>query len=132
MGTGAEVLVAEGMAPLLGQRVGLIANRASLVGDDRLIDVLHRHPEVDVAALFAPEHGVEAEEVGGTTVPDGVDLATGIAIQSLYDDDRAPDGLKQRVMGALEQADPEPQQTGSWWRRIATPRWAAPALAVAG
>ncbi len=89
--TGAAVLVDGGLQPLLGRRVGLIANRASTVGGERLIDILARHPEVDLAALFAPEHGVEAAEAAGATVLDGVDTATGVPVQSLYDDDRAPD-----------------------------------------
>jgi len=89
--TGAEALVDGGLQPLLGQRVGLIANRASTVGDERLIDILARHPEVDLVALFAPEHGVEAADAAGATVLDGVDTATGVPVQSLYDDDRAPD-----------------------------------------
>lgn len=89
--TGAQVLVDGGLQPLLGRRVGLIANRASVVDDERLIDVLARHPEVDLVALFAPEHGVEAADAAGATVLDGVDTATGLPVQSLYDEDRAPD-----------------------------------------
>ncbi len=89
--TGADGLVDDGLQPLLGRRVGLIANRASTVGDERLIDILARHPEVDLVALFAPEHGVEAAEEAGAAVLDGVDTATGVPVQSLYDDDRSPD-----------------------------------------
>lgn len=88
--TGAQVLVDGGFQPLLGRRVGLIANRASTVEGVRLIDRLHDHPEIDLVALFAPEHGVEAAAAAGATVLDGVDDATAVPIQSLYDDDRAP------------------------------------------
>ncbi len=91
MVTGAAALVDGGLQPLLGRRVGLIANRASTVDGERLIDILARHPEVELVALFAPEHGVEAAGDAGATVLDGIDTATGVPVQSLYDDDRAPD-----------------------------------------
>lgn len=89
--TGAQALLDGGLTPLLGRRVGLIANRASTVGGERLIDVLHDHPDIELVALFAPEHGVEAANAAGVTVLDGIDGETGVPIQSLYDDDRAPD-----------------------------------------
>lgn len=88
--TGAEVLVDAGFAPLVGRRVGLIANRASTVGGERLIDVLADHPEIELVALFAPEHGLGADDEAGQTVADGLDPGTGLTVHSLYGDDRAP------------------------------------------
>ncbi|MEL6981073.1 MAG: DUF1343 domain-containing protein [Actinomycetota bacterium] len=88
--TGAQVLVGDGFGPLLGRRVGLIANRASTVDGERLIDRLNDHPDVELVAIFAPEHGVEAVDGAGEIVLDGVDEVTGVPVQSLYDDDRAP------------------------------------------
>ena len=88
--TGAQALVDADLALLRGQRVGLIANRASTVGGRRLIDVVAEHPEVEVVALFAPEHGVEADGEAGSEVVDGVDRVTGVPIHSLYGAARAP------------------------------------------
>lgn len=87
---GAEVLVEEGFPPLLGRRVGLIANRASVVGGQPLIDVLADHPDIELVALFAPEHGLGADDEAGETVADGLDPDTGLTVHSLYGDERAP------------------------------------------
>lgn len=88
--TGARSLIEGGMEPLAGRRVGLIANRASMVGDRPLIDVLHDDPSVDLVALFAPEHGITAEIGAGETADDGLDRATGLTVYSLYGVERAP------------------------------------------
>ncbi len=88
--TGADVAAGDGFGLLAGRRVGLIANRASTVGGEPLIDLLHADPDVDLVALFAPEHGVEADDAAGAIVPAGTDGLTGVVVHSLYGADRAP------------------------------------------
>ena len=62
---GAERLVNSGFIALAGDRVALIANQTSVVGGRHLIDVLHEAPDVELVAVFAPEHGVRGTEGAG-------------------------------------------------------------------
>lgn len=88
--TGAAALLADDGGPLRGRRVGLIANRSSTVDGQSTIDLLFDHPEVELVALFAPEHGLRADGEAGATVVDEVDPVTGVTVHSLYGADRAP------------------------------------------
>ena len=82
--TGAMMLQAIDLAPLHGKRVGLIVNHTAQVGDRHIIDVVHEAPEVELVALFGPEHGIRGEEDAGEMVEDGIDPQTGVPIYSLY------------------------------------------------
>lgn len=54
------------------------------------IDVLHEHLDVELAALFAPEHGIRGTEAEGRRLEDGVDEGSGVVIYSLYGETFAP------------------------------------------
>jgi uncharacterized protein YbbC (DUF1343 family) len=90
---GVEVLLAETdfLDLVRGKRVGLITNPTGV--DHRLvstIDLLHKHPEIELAALFGPEHGVRGDAYAGEHVGDVVDEKTGIVVHSLYGETRRP------------------------------------------
>ena len=87
---GAEVLQRDGFALLAGQRVGVILNQASTVGDASLLDALVAAPEVEVVAAFGPEHGVRGAAPAGAAVEDSIDPATGVPVYSLYGEQRSP------------------------------------------
>lgn len=87
---GAAVAAADTFAVLRGQRVGLIGNHTSTVGDRHLADLLHEAPDVTLTALFGPEHGLRGTADAGTSVADGRDPDTGVPIYSLYGDTRRP------------------------------------------
>ncbi|HEX7069825.1 MAG TPA: DUF1343 domain-containing protein [Rhodothermales bacterium] len=82
--TGADVLAAEGFARLAGRRVGLIANHTSRTDTAHLGDLLAAAPEVELVALFGPEHGVRGTSEAGAEVRGGVDVRTGVPVYSLY------------------------------------------------
>lgn len=88
---GVEVLLRDSLHLLAGKRVGLITNHS---GRDRsgtsTIDLLHRAPDVNLVALFGPEHGLRGEAQAGVKVASTVDSATGIPIYSLYGETRVP------------------------------------------
>jgi uncharacterized protein YbbC (DUF1343 family)/CubicO group peptidase (beta-lactamase class C family) len=87
--TGLDVLVANRFAPLAGKRVGLITNQTGIDRSGKRNVDLMRAAGVDVAALFAPEHGIfGAEDREGLT--DTVDKSTGIHVFSLYGNTRRP------------------------------------------
>ena len=88
---GIEVLLSDSLDLVRGRRVGLITNHT---GRDRngvpSIDLLAEHPEVDLVALFSPEHGIRGSAEAGVRVSDSVDGRTGLPIHSLYGETRAP------------------------------------------
>ncbi len=82
---GVEVLLSDSLGLVEGRRVGLITNHT---GRDRAgastIDLLAGHPNIDLAALFSPEHGIRGRAEAGERVAGSVDAATGLPIHSLY------------------------------------------------
>ena len=89
---GIEVFLADVPQALRGKRVGLIANHSAI---DRAgtsdIDLIAKHKDLKLVALFAPEHGIRGNLAAGDTVNDEKDPATGVPIHSLYKtEDRGP------------------------------------------
>ncbi|MBN1476863.1 DUF1343 domain-containing protein, partial [Candidatus Sumerlaeota bacterium] len=68
-----------------GKRVGLLTNPT---GVDHLfnstIDLLNDHPDIELVALFGPEHGIRGDAYAGAHVESEVDARTGVPIYSLY------------------------------------------------
>lgn len=89
---GIDRLLAEGPGPLRGLRVGLITNHTGRTGDGSrsTIDVLHEHPDLELVALFSPEHGIRGAADAGIAVESGRDARTGLPIHSLYGETRVP------------------------------------------
>lgn len=88
---GIEVLAEENFAPLRGKRVGLITNPTGV--DNSLkstIDILNEAPDVQLTALFAPEHGVRGDYVAGASVANEVDAKTGVKVYSLHGATKKP------------------------------------------
>lgn len=88
--TGAEVLSANDFAALQGERVGLIVNHTAQVDTAHLIDRVARAPDVELGAIFAPEHGLRGTAGAGQAVENGRDPRTGTPVYSLYGDTRRP------------------------------------------
>lgn len=89
--TGLEVLVEEGFAPLVGKRVGLVTNPSGVDRNFRsTIDILFEAPEVNLVALYSPEHGVRGDVYAGDHVADATDSRTGLPVYSLYGATREP------------------------------------------
>ena len=89
--TGIEVLREQGFAELRGLRVGLVTNPSGIDRNLRsTIDILYEAPEVNLVALFGPEHGVRGDAYAGDTVTGGKDARTGLPVHSLYGSTREP------------------------------------------
>lgn len=88
---GVEVLRDSGFCGLKGKRVGLVTNPS---GVDRhlrsTIDILFDADDVNLVALYAPEHGVRGDVYAGAKVESGRDSRTGLPVFSLYGDTRQP------------------------------------------
>lgn len=88
---GIEVLRDGGFAPLVGKKVGLVTNPSGV--DSHLkstIEILFEAPEVDLVALYGPEHGVRGDVWAGDHIADEVDPTTGLPVYSLYGATRQP------------------------------------------
>jgi len=89
--TGLEVLKEQRFQCLKGKRTGLITNPTGV--DNHLrstIDILHEAPEVNLTALYGPEHGVRGDVHAGDKIDSGTDPATGLPVYSLYGATRKP------------------------------------------
>ena len=78
---GIEVLLEEHLDLLRGKRVGLVTNPTGV--DRRLrstVDLLAQHPDVQLVALFGPEHGVRGDAQAGAHVGPARDRATGLPV----------------------------------------------------
>lgn len=88
---GVETLRDNGFKVLEGKRVGLITNPTGV--DNNLkstVDILHEAPNVQLVALYGPEHGVRGDVHAGDKVDNSVDPATGVKVYSLYGKTRKP------------------------------------------
>jgi uncharacterized protein YbbC (DUF1343 family) len=75
-----------------GAKVGLICNQASVDHNLRhAADLFHEHPNVNLTALFGPQHGIRGD-VQDNMIETGhsVDQVTGIPVHSLYSETREP------------------------------------------
>ena len=89
--TGIEVLKADNFKILEGKRVGLITNPTGV--DNSLkstIDILFEAPNVNLVALYGPEHGVRGDVHAGDKVDNSTDPSTGLPVYSLYGKTRKP------------------------------------------
>lgn len=87
--TGAEQLISSYLNELEGKRVGLVMNPTAVVNGAHMLDTL-MSLNVEISALFAPEHGFRGEAGAGEKIEDGVDLETGLPVYSLYGSSRKP------------------------------------------
>ena len=89
--TGIDMLERYGFEELRGKRVGLVTNPS---GVDRYlrstIDILFEAPDVNLVALYGPEHGVRGDAYAGDHVASGKDPKTGLPVYSLYGSTRKP------------------------------------------
>lgn len=74
---------------LKGKKVGLVVNQTAIIGKQHLVDSLLAMG-VEVAAIFAPEHGFRGEAEAGAEIKDGRDPKTGIRVVSLYGNKKKP------------------------------------------
>jgi uncharacterized protein YbbC (DUF1343 family) len=82
---GIDVLQAEGFAPLRGKKIGLLTHPAGVnMHGVSTLEILRHAPDVQLVALFAPEHGFRMEYPAGFNFPDHVDGRTGLPVYSLY------------------------------------------------
>ncbi|MBT3180223.1 MAG: DUF1343 domain-containing protein [Candidatus Marinimicrobia bacterium] len=89
--TGIENLEDNGFKPLKNKRVGLIANATGVNRKLRsTIDILFQSDDVNLVALFGPEHGVRGNYSAGEKVSSSIDDETKLPVFALYGKTRKP------------------------------------------
>ena len=89
--TGIEVLRSKGFEGLTGKNVGLVTNPSGVDSHlESTVDILFEAPEVNLVALYGPEHGVRGNAYAGDKVADSRDSKTGLPVYSLYGATRKP------------------------------------------
>ena len=72
-----------------GQRVAMVVNQTSTIGETHLVDTLVSIG-VNVVKVMAPEHGFRGEAPDGETIDDSKDAKTGLPIISIYGKNKKP------------------------------------------
>jgi len=104
---GIEVLLESRLDLLRGRRVGLVTNPTAV--DPRLrstAELLRAHPELDLVALYGPEHGVRGDAQAGEYVPFYRDPHLGLPVFSLYGEtQRPPADMLTRIDAYMREYD---------------------------
>lgn len=91
MKIGLDVFLGSQYKDYLGKRIGLVTNitgvNQNLVPS---IDLFYEHPDIQLTALYAPEHGIRGDAKEGEKVETSVDPDTGLPVFSLYGESRKP------------------------------------------
>jgi uncharacterized protein YbbC (DUF1343 family) len=88
---GIDVLEENGFDLLRGKRVGLITNQTSVNRHGvKTRMVLKQSPQVNLVALYTPEHGLEGTEKAAVHIATRQDPLTGLIAHSLYGPTRKP------------------------------------------
>ncbi len=89
---GIENLIQSEIAALRGARVGLVCNQASVDHNfHHAADIFHEHADIDVTALFGPQHGIRGDvQDNMIETAHATDRKTGLPVYSLYSETREP------------------------------------------
>ena len=97
---GIDVLAKKKFAPLKKLKIGLITNHTGIDRERKpTIDILKEAPEVELKALFSPEHGIRGQY--DEKIDDSVDEKTGLPVYSLYGERRSPKPEQLKGLDAL-------------------------------
>ncbi len=99
---GVEVLLTDSAHLVAGRRVGLVTNHTGVYWAEtgpeasadeavgHVIDALFTSPDVELVALYGPEHGIRGVAEAGARVDTEVDERTGVTVFSLYGETLRP------------------------------------------
>ena len=88
---GVEVLLKDQKELLIGKKVGLITNPTGIDSElNSIVDLLNDDPDIELTALYGPEHGVRGDAQAGSSVGFYIDEKTGLPVYSLYGKTKKP------------------------------------------
>jgi uncharacterized protein YbbC (DUF1343 family) len=89
--SGLEVFIEKRLELVKGKAVGLVASPSGVDWQlSSTVNRLYAHPDVNLVALFGPEHGLRGEAQAGEHVSTYTDKVTGLPVYSLYGETRKP------------------------------------------
>lgn len=100
---GIERLLTQKLDLIRGLRVGLVCNQASVDHNfQHAADLFHAHPEINLTALFGPQHGIRGDvQDNMIETAHATDRKTGLPIFSLYSETREPNQEMLRDVDVL-------------------------------
>ena len=82
--TGLDVLLSN-PSLLKGKRVGVITNPTGIDRNGQsVVDLFYQHKDINLVAIFAPEHGFRGDKDAGANIGDAIDPKTKLPVYSLY------------------------------------------------
>jgi len=88
---GIDVLLKEKIGLIKGKRIGLVTNHTGVTSSlEWTVDVLHKHPKVNLTCLFGPEHGIRGDVQDARKIDSFTDARTGLRVFSLYGEHYKP------------------------------------------
>ncbi len=89
--SGLENFLANHLDKLAGKRVGLVTNPSGVNHKlESSADLFFKHPDINLTALYGPEHGIRGAIHAGEHVENMTDPKTGLPVYSLYGKTRKP------------------------------------------
>ncbi|PSK97534.1 uncharacterized protein YbbC (DUF1343 family) [Haloactinopolyspora alba] len=83
--TGAQRLADDGWATLRGHRVGVISNPTGILDDaSHIVDSMVAAGDIDLVAVFGPEHGFRGSAQAGDSEGTFTDPRTGVTVYDAY------------------------------------------------
>lgn len=91
MKLGLDLFLEKEYKEYIGKRIGLITNMTGVNKElVPTIDLFHEHPQINLTALYSPEHGIRGDVKEGEKVGSETDPHTGLPVYSLYGETRRP------------------------------------------
>lgn len=91
MELGIDVFLSKEFSKFKGKRIGLVTNMTGVNKElNPSIDLFYEHPDIQLTALYAPEHGIRGDAKEGEKVASTTDSLTGLPVYSLYGESRKP------------------------------------------
>lgn len=99
---GIDVLQEADFEFLKGKRVGLVTNPTGVNKDLKsTVDIMFEHENVNLVALFGPEHGVRGNFSAGDHVGNNTDPETGVPVYSLYGKNKKPNEEAMQMVDVI-------------------------------
>ncbi|HEY1866662.1 MAG TPA: DUF1343 domain-containing protein [Candidatus Cybelea sp.] len=88
---GNEVFLRTAWRDLNGRTVGVITNQSGVTSRlESIVDAIRARSEINIKAIYAPEHGFRGDRGAGASVSSYVDPTTHLPVYSLYGASRHP------------------------------------------
>ena len=88
---GDDIFTSTTWRELEGRTIGIVTNASGVLSNGTsFVDAVRANKQINVKALFAPEHGLRGDHDAGTYVASYTDTRTGLPVYSLYGETRHP------------------------------------------